>query len=107
VRHCGITAHDQLRIFVVSARRKTQVRFREMVHVREMTLAEADLIIEYFHSATPEYLNTLGVDPTRLPVAARWRERFAQVYRQPIDRRDIVLIIRESDGTPIGFSSAD
>jgi hypothetical protein len=38
-----------------------------MLHVREMTLAEGDVIINYFHSATPEYLNTLGVDPTRLP----------------------------------------
>src|SRR5262249_49524364 len=78
-----------------------------MLHVREMTLAEADVIIEYFHGATPEYLNTLGVDPTRLPATARWRERFAHEYSQPIDRRAIVLVMWESDGTPIGFATAD
>ena len=30
--------------------------------VREMMDAEVDLIIDYFLNATPEYLETLGVD---------------------------------------------
>src|SRR4051812_10305101 len=32
--------------------------------VREMELAEVDLIIDYFHSATPEHLEIIGIDPT-------------------------------------------
>src|ERR1700729_337999 len=35
--------------------------------VRPMALHETDLIIDYFHGATPEHLEKLGVDPTRLP----------------------------------------
>ena len=34
--------------------------------VREMELAEVDLIIDYFHSATSEHLEILGVDPSTL-----------------------------------------
>ena len=35
--------------------------------VREMMGSEVDFIIEYYQNATPEYLETLGIDPTRLP----------------------------------------
>jgi hypothetical protein len=40
-----------------------------------MTAAETDLIVDYFLNATPEHLEMLGVDPSRLPPAASWRER--------------------------------
>jgi hypothetical protein len=35
--------------------------------VRPMTLQETEHIIAYFHTATQEHLELLGVDPTRLP----------------------------------------
>src|SRR5277367_5291711 len=38
------------------------------VTVREMRLEETDLIIDYFHRSTPEHLEMMGVDPSRLPV---------------------------------------
>ena len=44
--------------------------------VREMMDSEANVIIEYFLRATPEYLEILGVDPSRLPPPQSWRERF-------------------------------
>jgi hypothetical protein len=74
-----------------------------MVHIREMTLVESDVIMEYLRGATPEYLDMLGVEPTRQSAAARWREPFVQEYRQliVIEQRDIVLIISASDGMPI------
>jgi hypothetical protein len=39
--------------------------------VREMALDEVDLVIGYFHGSTREHLETLGVDPTRLPPTGR------------------------------------
>ena len=36
--------------------------------VREMRLEEVGLIIGYFHDSTPEHLEVMGVDPTRLPI---------------------------------------
>jgi hypothetical protein len=35
---------------------------------REMMNSEVEVIIEYFFKSTPEYLETLGVDPTRHPL---------------------------------------
>jgi hypothetical protein len=75
--------------------------------VREMELAEVDLIIDYFHSSTSEHLDILGVDPTRLPSPDRWRERYAADYARPHAKRSTLLVLWELDGAPLGFSTAD
>jgi RimJ/RimL family protein N-acetyltransferase len=75
--------------------------------VREMTLAETDLIIDYFHSSTPEHLEALGVDPTRLPPSESWRERFHRESALPIEKRNALFVIWLSDGQPVGFSTSD
>jgi RimJ/RimL family protein N-acetyltransferase len=75
--------------------------------VREMTAAETDLIIDYFQNATPEHLETLGVDPTRMPSVQSWRERLQREAALPIDKRAIVLVIWLSDDQPVGFSTSD
>ena len=75
--------------------------------VREMTAAETDLIVEYFLSSTPEHLEMLGVDPTRFPPAASWRERLRRECALPIEHRSLVLVIWLSDDQPIGFSTSD
>ena len=46
--------------------------------VREMAGAEADVVIDYFQQATPEHLETLGVDPTRNIVITRDLVRYAK-----------------------------
>ena len=75
--------------------------------VREMTAAETDLIVEYFLHSTPEHLEMLGVDPTRFPSAASWREFLHRESALPIEQRSLVLVIWLSDDQPIGFSTAD
>jgi RimJ/RimL family protein N-acetyltransferase len=75
--------------------------------VREMMDSEVDVIIEYFFKSTPEYLEMLGVDPTRLPTPETWRERFRQDYAQPIERRGRIAVIWLSGDQPVGFSTCD
>ena len=75
--------------------------------VREMTFAETDLIIGYFHGSTPEYLEVLGVDPTRLPPPESWRERFKLQCALPVEQRIAVFVIWLSDDRAIGFSTSD
>ena len=65
--------------------------------VREMTLAETEMIIDYFQGATPEYLEMLGVDPTRLPTPEGWRERFQRHFALPVEKRLALLVIWLSD----------
>jgi RimJ/RimL family protein N-acetyltransferase len=75
--------------------------------IREMDLEEVDLIIDYFHGSTPEHLELLGVDPTRLPSRERWRERYAGEYEQAVHDRSTLLVVWELDDVPVGFSTAD
>ena len=74
---------------------------------REMVSTEVDLIIEYFQNATPEYLETLGVDPTRLPPVDAWRDRLRRECNLPANQRATVLVIWLSDDRPIGFSTSN
>lgn len=75
--------------------------------VREMALDEVDLVIDYFHGSTPEHLETLGVDPTRLPPRRDWRAWYAAEYDRPVENRAVVVVIWELDGVGIGFSTSD
>jgi hypothetical protein len=75
--------------------------------VREMEADEAELVIDYFHTATPEHLELLGVDPTRLPSIEAWRDRFRREFALPIAQRTTLLVIWLRDEQPVGFSSSD
>jgi RimJ/RimL family protein N-acetyltransferase len=75
--------------------------------VREMVNSEVDVVINYFLGSTPEYLDMLGVDPSRLPPPESWRERLQRKSVRPIERRGWMVLIWLSDDQPIGFSSSD
>jgi RimJ/RimL family protein N-acetyltransferase len=75
--------------------------------VREMALDQVGLIIDYFHASTPEHLESMGVDPTRLPPASDWRARYVAEYAKPVEQRSTLLVIWELDGVAVGFSTSD
>lgn len=75
--------------------------------VREMTLSEVGVIIDYFHHSTPEHLETLGVDPTRLPPPEAWRGHYEREFALPPERRASLQVIWLMDERPIGFSTSD
>ncbi|MBC9878870.1 GNAT family N-acetyltransferase [Bradyrhizobium sp. INPA01-394B] len=77
------------------------------ITVRPMTLQETAMIIEYFHSATPEHLEMLGVDPSRLPQASHWQRLYAQMFDQPIEQRGGFLVSWLNHDQLVGFSTAD
>ena len=75
--------------------------------VREMVGSEFDLVVDYFLRATPEHLEMLGVDPTRLPTPESWHERFRRESTLPTERRAWIVVIWLLDNQPVGFSSSD
>jgi RimJ/RimL family protein N-acetyltransferase len=77
------------------------------VTAREMQLSEVALVIDYFHHATPEHLEMMGVDPSRMPRRAEWFERYTQEYALPIERRTNFLVIWLSGDDPVGFSTCN
>jgi RimJ/RimL family protein N-acetyltransferase len=75
--------------------------------VREMALDETDIVIDYFHSSTPEHLEMMGVDPSRLRERTAWRKHFEDLHAQPVPKRASFQVIWRLDDQPIGFSSCD
>lgn len=78
-----------------------------IISVREMKLSEADLIISYFYHASPEHLEMLGVDPTRLRPQDAWHDFFRHEYSLAIEKRTGFFVIWLSDDFPVGFSSCN
>jgi RimJ/RimL family protein N-acetyltransferase len=74
---------------------------------RLMQPSEVDVIIGYFHDASPEFLHSLGVDKTKLPDRDRWRAHYEQEFALPIEKRKSLLVLWLLDDEPIGFSTAD
>jgi RimJ/RimL family protein N-acetyltransferase len=75
--------------------------------VREMKLEEAGIIADYFHEATPEYLEMLGVDPTKVPEREKLLQRYAHECSLPRESRKQFIVVWILGDTPVGFSSAD
>jgi RimJ/RimL family protein N-acetyltransferase len=74
---------------------------------RPMMTAEASLIIDYFHGATPAFLHTLGVDPAKLPPRAQWRAHYDREFSLPVEQRKSFLVLWTLGEAPLGFSTAD
>jgi RimJ/RimL family protein N-acetyltransferase len=77
------------------------------ITVRPMTLQETARTIDYFHSATTEHLEMLGVDPTRLPAALHWQQLHEQLFAQPVEQRSRFMVSWLESDQFIGFSTTD
>jgi RimJ/RimL family protein N-acetyltransferase len=75
--------------------------------VRELELSEVGFRIDYFHNASEEFLQTLGVARERLPGREEWRAHYEHEFSLPIRERESFLLAWELDGDVVGFSTAD
>jgi RimJ/RimL family protein N-acetyltransferase len=75
--------------------------------VRELREDEIGLRIDYFHSASDEHLERLGVARELLPDPVVWRSYYEQDYRRPIELRREYALAWELDGAVVGFTTAD
>lgn len=75
--------------------------------VRRFGVDEIALRIDYFHSASDEHLERLGVARDLLPDPARWRSFYEQDHREPPERRREHALAWELDGNVVGFTTAD
>ncbi|HYK17117.1 MAG TPA: hypothetical protein VEV37_03800, partial [Bryobacteraceae bacterium] len=72
-----------------------------------MRLDEVHLVIDYFYSATPEYLEMMGVDPSRLLSPQAWYARLESEFALPVQQRQLYPVIWLQDDRAIGYSSCD
>ena len=55
--------------------------------VRELALSEVGLRIDYFHDASDEYLQVLGVQRKLLPSREAWHAHYEHEFSLPIAER--------------------
>ena len=77
------------------------------LRVREMQLAEVAIRIDYFHNASDDHLEAMGVDRALLPSRAAWFAFYERDYRRPIPERENYSLVWELADEIVGFSSAD
>jgi RimJ/RimL family protein N-acetyltransferase len=77
------------------------------LNVREMTFGEVNFVIDYFCSSTPEYLDMMGVDPSRLMTREVWLARLESEFALPVEKRQLFPVIWLMDDEPVGYSSCD
>ncbi len=75
--------------------------------VREMTEAEFEVRVRYFHDAPDELLATMGVDRDLLPDPDDWRSSYVRERARPLAERENFALSWLLEGTMIGFSTAD
>jgi RimJ/RimL family protein N-acetyltransferase len=79
----------------------------DKIAVREMVPGEAHLVADYFNQATPEFLEILGVDPTRLGGLNGLQDRLQTERMLALDERRVIQLVWLGDDRPIGFSNCD
>jgi RimJ/RimL family protein N-acetyltransferase len=77
------------------------------LRVRPMGVEDLDVRIRYFHDATDEHLELLGVDRSKLGMLEAWRRQFENSLTLPVEQRTDYGLIWEADGDTAGFSTAD
>jgi RimJ/RimL family protein N-acetyltransferase len=78
-----------------------------VITVRPMQLSEVEFVSDYFNDSTPEHLEKLGVDPSRIPRPSLWREQAADDFARCVQERRFYFVVWEHEGRRIGFSSID
>jgi RimJ/RimL family protein N-acetyltransferase len=77
------------------------------IDVRELAADEMDVRIRYFHDASDEHLDLMGVDRALLPPPDEWAARYAADAALPRDERTTASLAWELDGDVVGFASLD
>jgi RimJ/RimL family protein N-acetyltransferase len=70
-----------------------------------MQVAEASLVVDYFHEASPADLERMGVDPARLPEPKAWRASLETALAAPASKATSFYSAWLVDGRPVGYAA--
>ena len=77
----------------------------QRLSVREMTLVDVEIRINYFHDASDEHLRVMGVDRALLPSREDWHAFYEEDWARSIRDRTTYSLLWELDEQTVGFSS--
>jgi RimJ/RimL family protein N-acetyltransferase len=73
----------------------------ELVSIRELSTAEVPFILDYWLNSPPGYLESIGVDPAKLPPRAEFERSLREKCEWPVAKRGVLVIIYR--GQAVGF----
>ena len=73
--------------------------------VREMTMTDINLIIDYFLESSPEFLRGMGVDINKLPGKKEWSKVILNEFAQPVESKKLYYVIWQINDIPVGHSN--
>jgi hypothetical protein len=72
--------------------------------VREMTMTDVNLIIDYFLESSPEFLRGMGVDINKFPGKKVWSKIILDDFEQPVEHKTLYYVIWQINDIPVGHS---
>ncbi len=76
-----------------------------MISVRQLKTNEATSIVNYFHSATPQYLKNMGSDSTLLPDEVEWVNSIKEQINLPLANKELFYLLWCDNKKPVGHSN--
>ncbi len=75
--------------------------------VREFTQADADMVINFFRSLSPEEAALFGLANTTLAYMEEWYQNLSKTLYLPLHKANYYFLIWEVNDKPFGFSFVD
>jgi RimJ/RimL family protein N-acetyltransferase len=78
-----------------------------MLSVREIKQSDIDLIIQYWLEADPAFLQSMGVDISKMPAREQWVTLLTEQLSQSYKEKQSYCIIWLADDKPVGHSNVN
>jgi [ribosomal protein S5]-alanine N-acetyltransferase len=75
--------------------------------VREITAADVAPLVDYWLTATPQFLRGMGADPAKIPDRATWENMLHEQIATPYTEKKAYCIIWLVNEQPIGHSNVN
>ena len=75
--------------------------------VREITEADLDPLLDYWYQASPEHMEQMGADASKLPPREEFRQGLQKQLSAPYPEKMAYAIIWLADGYPVGHCNVN
>lgn len=80
---------------------------KHQLSVRELEATDITLLINYWLSSPPAFMQGMGVDLAKIPTEPEWRSILTEQIHQSYGEKKSYCLIWLVDGTPVGHSNVN
>ncbi len=80
---------------------------QDLLSVRELQHRDIELLVQYWLSADPAFLTSMGVDLSKMPSKEEWVTMLSEQVAQPYPEKKSYAVIWQVDGKAIGHSNVN